>query len=435
MNHSANFSGAIDKAAGLASRTGGLVCTEHLLYGLAAQGGCNAQRMLASAHVGAEELLALFNLRDPVMRVAMSTRANRAISNAAAVARQAGAAQVNTEHLLFAILYDRDSVAAQVLEKRWNIDLDMMRSKLLQEINGEAERERQTRRTADLGEMIDSFIGSFFGTPQTGRSAEGGEAKTPYAPPAHPHAEEGQGGTELPEELMQFGVDLTKKAREGRLDPVIGRGKEIERIIQILCRRTKNNPVLIGEPGVGKSAIVDGLAQAIVNDQSPRCASRQDSVFAGHHLHGGGHPLSRGLRGEAEKSHRRHKARGQHHPFHRRDTHDTRHRLHQRGRDRRRQRPQTHARERGAPDDRRDHRRGIQKVFRKGRGSRTQVPAHHGGTAQRLGHHRDIAGFEGKIRTAPQGGDHGRGSLGGGDTLRSLHHGSFPPRQSHRPHR
>ena len=269
MNHSANFSGAIDKAAGLASRTGGLVCTEHLLYGLAAQGGCNAQRMLASAHVGAEELLALFNLRDPVMRVAMSTRANRAISNAAAVARQAGAAQGNTEHPLFAILHDRDSVAAQVLEKRWNIDLDMMRSKLLQEINGEAERERQTRRTADLGEMIDSFIGSFFGTPQTGRSAEGGEAKTPYAPPAHPHAEEGQGGTELPEELMQFGVDLTKKAREGRLDPVIGRGKEIERIIQILCRRTKNNPVLIGEPGVGKSAIVDGLAQAIVNDRVP----------------------------------------------------------------------------------------------------------------------------------------------------------------------
>ena len=272
MNYSVNFRGALDKAAGLASRTGGLVCTEHLLYGLAAQGGCNAQRMLASAGVDAEAVLALFTLRDAVARVAMSTRANRAVSNATALARQSGADTVNTEHLLFAVIYDSESVAAQVLEKRWGIDIGVMRAKLWHEISGEGrDAGARQQRTADLGDIIDSFLGSFFGAAVPGRgSGEGGEARDAFTPPRREDAKpvEPSSGA-LPEELAQFGTDLTAKAREGKLDPVIGRGKEIERIIQILCRRTKNNPVLIGEPGVGKSAIVDGLAQAIVEEKVP----------------------------------------------------------------------------------------------------------------------------------------------------------------------
>ena len=271
MNYSANFSGALDKAAGLASRTGGLVCTEHLLYGLAAQGGCNAQRILASVRVTADEVLQLFRLGDQVSRVTMSTRANRAINNSTALARQTGAAQVNTEHLLFAVLYDRESVAAQVLEKRWGVDVGVMSSKLWQEITGESERERQPQQqTADLSDIIDSFIGSFFGGAQPQRNESAGADSGAFRPSQRDGAEGGgRGSSALPEELAQFGTDLTAKARDGKLDPVIGRGKEIERIIQILCRRTKNNPVLIGEPGVGKSAIVDGLAQAIVNDRVP----------------------------------------------------------------------------------------------------------------------------------------------------------------------
>ena len=271
MNYSANFSGALDKAAGLASRTGGLVCTEHLLYGLAAQGGCNAQRILASVRVTADEVLQLFRLGDQVSRVTMSTRANRAINNSTALARQTGAAQVNTEHLLFAVLYDRESVAAQVLEKRWGVDVGVMSSKLWQEITGESERERQPQQqTADLSDIIDSFIGSFFGGAQPQRNESAGADSGAFRPSQRDGAEGGgRGSSALPEELAQFGTDLTAKARDGKLDPVIGRGKEIERIIQILCRRTKNNPVLIGEPGVGKSAIVDGLAQAIVNGRVP----------------------------------------------------------------------------------------------------------------------------------------------------------------------
>ena len=270
MNYSQNFTGAIDKAAGLASRTGGLVCTEHLLYGMAAQSGCNAQRMLAAAHVDADAVLSLFTLREPVSRVAMSTRANRAVANATALAKQAGAGTVNTEHLLFAVLYDRESVATQMLEKRWGIDTDVMRAKLWQEITGEGEETRaRQQKSPDLGDIIDSFIGSFFGTPRAG-SGEGGEARTDFPPRQSESVKRESGEREgLPEELAQFGTDLTEKARKGALDPVIGRGKEIERIIQILCRRTKNNPVLIGEPGVGKSAIVDGLAQAIVEEKVP----------------------------------------------------------------------------------------------------------------------------------------------------------------------
>ena len=116
MNYSQNFTGAIDKAAGLASRTGGLVCTEHLLYGMAAQSGCNAQRMLAAAHVDADAVLSLFTLREPVSRVAMSTRANRAVANATALAKQAGAGTVNTEHLLFALLLEGEFAGGTIWE-------------------------------------------------------------------------------------------------------------------------------------------------------------------------------------------------------------------------------------------------------------------------------------------------------------------------------
>lgn len=215
MNYSANFSGALDKAAGLASRTGGLVCTEHLLYGLAAQGGCNAQRILASVRVTADEVLQLFRLGDQVSRVTMSTRANRAINNSTALARQTGAAQVNTEHLLFAVLYDRESVAAQVLEKRWGVDVGVMSSKLWQEITGESERERQPQQqTADLSDIIDSFIGSFFGGAQPQRNESAGADSGAFRPSQRDGAEGGgRGSSALPEELAQFGTDLTAKAR------------------------------------------------------------------------------------------------------------------------------------------------------------------------------------------------------------------------------
>ncbi|MEG1519528.1 MAG: AAA family ATPase, partial [Clostridia bacterium] len=84
-----------------------------------------------------------------------------------------------------------------------------------------------------------------------------------------PMDENAQRGAQSDSEVSKFGTDLTQLAREGKLDPVIGREKEIERIIQILSRRTKNNPVLVGEPGVGKSAVIEGLAEKIAKGQAP----------------------------------------------------------------------------------------------------------------------------------------------------------------------
>ena len=397
MNYSQNFTGAIDKAAGLASRTGGLVCTEHLLYGMAAQSGCNAQRMLAAAHVDADAVLSLFTLREPVSRVAMSTRANRAVANATALAKQAGAGTVNTEHLLFAVLYDRESVATQMLEKRWGIDTDVMRAKLWQEITGEGEETRaRQQKSPDLGDIIDSFIGSFFGTPRAG-SGEGGEARTDFPPRQSESVKRESGGREgLPEELAQFGTDLTEKARKGALDPVIGRGKEIERIIQILCRRTKNNPVLIGEPGVGKSAIVDGLAQAIVEEKVPDILIGKivfsldiTSMVAGTRYRGDFEErLKKAIDGI--------KRAGNIILFI-----DEIHMILGTGSTSEGGIDVANARKRRIADHRRDHRGGISQIFREGRGAGTPFPAYHGGAAKRLGHHRNTARAQRKVRAAP----------------------------------
>ena len=258
MNYSENFGDVLNRAIDLASRTGGLVCTEHLLYGLAAQTGCVAQRVLGAAHISGDDVLQLFTPRNRLTRVTMSTRAARAVSEAEDIARRAGSTMMNTEHLLLAVISDRESVAAQVLEKRWHVDLAAMAEVLTDEINAAARRAANSRGTMTMDDVV-RVIDHIF-------SADDGEQSVRTA-------EGARGGTRpegaLPEELAQLGTDLTEKARQGKLDPVIGRGKEIERIIQILCRRTKNNPVLIGEPGVGKSAIVDGLAQAIVANKVP----------------------------------------------------------------------------------------------------------------------------------------------------------------------
>lgn len=149
-----------------------------------------------------------------------------------------------TEHLLYAVNQSQDCLAMYIL-KALGVNMQALNARLEEAISGESDYEKD-----------DGFRPDF--SPFEGFGARASHSK-----------DERKNGAALDESVLQYGTDLTAKAKEGKIDPVIGRKKEIDKIIQVLSRRTKNNPVLIGEPGVGKSAVVEGLAQAIIANEVP----------------------------------------------------------------------------------------------------------------------------------------------------------------------
>ncbi len=225
---------AIKKAHDAACELGhGYVGSEHLLLGLIKEGSGVAAKALSGAGVTAEKVEdKIREITGTGEKLALNTelsltpRSKRILELAAMEARRLGHNYIGTEHILMAIIRDGDGVAAQILIAS-GLNLGDFYRNTLNSIDNE----------------------SFSPNSVSQKTSKSTNKTTPT--------------------LNQFGRDLTELARDGKFDPVIGRDKEIERIIQILSRRTKNNPCLIGEPGVGKTAAVEGLAQKIASGDVP----------------------------------------------------------------------------------------------------------------------------------------------------------------------
>ena len=227
---------AIEMANELAIEIGhSYIGTEHILYGLVKEGNGVASKVLENQSITPDmvidKIVELVGHETPVIEtLGFTPRTKRVFENAFIEARKLGYNYIGTEHLLIGILREGDSIAARIL-----IELDTNIPKLYNEIIKVINEGEDFSKEDKNNGKTERRSGSYNSTPT----------------------------------LNQFGEDLTKKAEEGKLDPVIGRKEEIERVIQILSRRTKNNPCLIGEPGVGKTAAVEGLAQKIATGDVP----------------------------------------------------------------------------------------------------------------------------------------------------------------------
>jgi ATP-dependent Clp protease ATP-binding subunit ClpC len=237
--------------------------TEHILLGLVQEGSGVAANVLKHMTVDLEKIrheVEKIVKTGPSMvtmgQLPFTPRAKKVLELSLEEASQLSHNYIGTEHLLLGLIRENEGIAAQVL-MNLGVKLDEVREEVLEFLGAS---ENNSEEDSDSGDSP----GSSGGGSSSGGSSSGG-------------APSGNTKSKTPA-LDSFGRDLTDLAREGKLDPVIGRDLEIERVVQILSRRTKNNPVLLGEAGVGKTAIVEGLAQRVVKGTVPEILRRKRLV-------------------------------------------------------------------------------------------------------------------------------------------------------------
>jgi len=243
-----NVQKAFVHAKELSSKLGlSYIASEQILYGICAVTDSISSKMLAELKVTKQAILQYFisagytQVDTPFLEeMDFSPRAKEIVARAIRIAVDCGHSFIGTEHLMLSILFNESTYACQILKDIFKVNITDLKAKLVSVLNPTSGKEQTTSNGGNY---------NFSGREQ---SRDNSQTKSP-----------------LPDVLLEMGSDLTNKAKLGKIDKIIGRDKETERIIEILCRKTKNNPVLIGEAGVGKSAVVEGLALRIVKGDVP----------------------------------------------------------------------------------------------------------------------------------------------------------------------